>query len=89
MGYWYKLNHLATHVGQSKRLDVVSYVYADDIMGVIDKYKQSGGVKRDRLQHVSVEMLSEEESGELERRIEQSGKNVFIAKQVLYWEKAV
>ena len=80
---WYKAACYIAHQGTGKKLDVPNYIYAEDIIAVLDRFKKIPGMKRNKA--VTVTALSPEEVGELEAKIIAQGIAISEAKRTWFY----
>lgn len=59
MAKWYKIDCFKTHYGAGHHMDRSLYIFADDTLKALDRYKTLPGVKRDRMP-LSIKALREE-----------------------------
>jgi hypothetical protein len=89
---WYKITALKTHVGARKRTKKQMqyiYIWDNDIINVLDRYKKLGGVGRNDVPEI--EALTDEESSKLEKAIlEELGMKLKNAKKrpIRYYQNA-
>ncbi len=76
---WYKVTARETHVGGKKGMQVI-YLWAQNVLDVVDRYKGLGGVPRDKLPEIRP--LNINEVSLLEKAIIEDRKwNVELAKK--------
>ena len=75
MAQWHKVSVFRAHLGYRARFTTTAFVFAEDAMGVIKRYKRMSGVKRNigRDTMPNISPLSEPEARELEKRIIKEG----------------
>lgn len=84
MANWYKIGCKLGHQGTGNSLDTANYVFADDVMDALDKYrKHAHGVKKQFTPDIS--SLSPEDSLTLEERIRKSGFPLHEAKRTCFY----
>ncbi len=79
---WYNLLAQLGHQGARRNLLVNLYVWAENPLEVMKKYKKMGGIKKSRTPNIKA--LSNEESYELEEKILQCGLSMESAKRKWY-----
>jgi len=80
--HWYKIRTLYGHVGAGRSLDANIYIWAENVIEVLDKYRVVGGVKRSKTP--SITALTQQESIEFEKRILEEKRSLKNAKRRCY-----
>jgi hypothetical protein len=79
---WYRILDRETHRGAGTSVYQVTYIWGDDAINILDRYKKLGGVKRDHIPK-DLRPLTEDESGILETvLIEERGLRASAAKRI-------
>ena len=79
---WYYVLAQLGHQGTGRSLAVSLYVWANNPIEVMKKYKKMGGIKKNKTPNIKV--LSNEESQKLEEIISQDGLALESAKRKWY-----
>lgn len=74
MKQWYKVRVYRGHVGKGKTESVIAYIFAEDVVGVLDKHKIMPGLKKDWRNFPDISPLSLEEGVKLEVDIAKEGR---------------
>ena len=91
---WYKVKVYRAHIGSGRRDTTTAYIFADNILKVLDRYRTMPGVKRSLAKNKSlfpdIIQLSENDSRELERRIIEEGRiKLGTAKRTWYYDQLI
>lgn len=86
MNSWYSVKTYRAHKGTGKRETVRAFIYAHDVVDVLDRYRRMPGVKKSMEGNCFPEMyqLSEEDGKKLEQRILQE-KRIPLKKAKNTW----
>ena len=84
MKNWYKVNCPMAHQGAGNQRDTTNYVYAQNILEVLSRYRKMPGVKRDR--HVpTIIKMNESDASRLEEEIIANKVPLDLAKRTWYF----
>ncbi len=72
MEKWYRVSGYKAHQGTGNKQGAVMYIFAENIMDVLNRYKKVPGIKRSRYRDIIP--LSEKQTLTLENIIINSGK---------------
>lgn len=91
MGQWYEVSVYRAHRGAGRKETTRGYIFAEDIMGVMKRYRHMPGVKRSigrNSPFPNINPISPQESSALEKRI-QDEKIISLsrAKKTWYYER--
>lgn len=76
---WYQIKCRECHRGGKSRQDQYVYAFSGDIIGALSKYKNTGGVQRNKRNEIRP--LNEEEASFLEKKLAENGRNLSKAKE--------